>query len=598
MDTLKKLIKRYFSNFVYFFGYLRFRIFIAVSLSIAIGILDGFGLSMFLPLLQMVNDSGAMDPEGMGNLSFLVDGIEAIGINLTLGTVLLFMLVFFVLKGFAQFGSRVYRVILQQYFVRTLRLNMLNSLNQMNFKGFITSDAGRIQNTMTGEVDKVSNAYNYYFATFEKGVLVAVYMAFAFFVNSQFALLVTAGGLLTNLLYGKLYKHTKGASRKLTGDSHIYQGQVIQHVANFRYLRATGLVEQFGNRLRNTIYQIEISRRKIGVLSGLLEAAREPLLVGVVATVILIQTQVLGGDLGSILISLLFFYRALTALTNLQTNWNRFLGDSGSLDNMQDFQRVLKAQKRSNGRQLIQRFEEELRVSNLTFGYGDQEILKNINLQIPKNKSVAFVGESGSGKTTLINILAGLLPADQGEITIDGLSFTNLDLVSYQRRIGYIPQDPVIFKDSIFNNVTFWAESTAENITKFEEAIRQSSLSDFINALPAGKETQLGNNGINLSGGQKQRISIARELYKDIDILIMDEATSALDSETERAIQENIDVLKGQYTILIVAHRLSTIRNVDRVVFMQEGRIKDEGSFEDLVEKLPGFRKMVKLQEI
>ncbi|HSI77979.1 MAG TPA: ABC transporter ATP-binding protein [Lunatimonas sp.] len=598
MNTLKTLVKKYFSNFAYFYVYLRHRIFIAVGLSIIVGILDGFGLSMFLPLLQLVNDSTNVDPESMGNLRFLVDGMEAMGLGLTLITVLFFILVFFILKGIAKYFSRIYRVILQQTFIRTIRLSMLQALNRISFKAFVTTNAGRIQNTMSGEVDKVSNAYIQYFATFEQGILVAVYMGFAFFVDTQFAFLVTAGGALSNLLYGKIYKHTKGASRKLTGDSNLYQGQVIQHVANFKYLRATGRVEKFSDQLRETIHKIEHSRRRIGVLSGLLEAAREPILVTVVAAVILIQTYLLGGGLGSILISLLFFYRALNAINSFQNHWNRFLAVSGSLDNMQGFQKELKSNKQKDGKQKIVEFTNSLEARNLSFGYGDQYILKDINLTISKNETIAFVGESGSGKTTLVNVLAGLLPPDTGEILVDATQISHIDLNSYQKKIGYITQEPVIFNDSIFNNVTFWAKPNKQNHDRFNRVMAQASLSEFLGNLPKGKETPLGNNGINLSGGQKQRISIARELFKDIDILIMDEATSALDSETEREIQENIDSLKGKYTIIIVAHRLSTIRKVDRVIFMKNGRIEDEGTFEILVANLPMFKKMVELQEI
>jgi subfamily B ATP-binding cassette protein MsbA len=195
-------------------------------------------------------------------------------------------------------------------------------------------------------------------------------------------------------------------------------------------------------------------------------------------------------------------------------------------------------------------------------------------------------------------MIAGLLPCDHGEMRIDGIDITNINVESYQKRIGYITQEPVIFNDTIFNNVTFWAPRTAENEQKCIEALQKASVHQFVSDQPLGVETQLGNNGINLSGGQKQRISIARELYKDIDILIMDEATSALDSETEKMIQENIEALKGQYTILMVAHRLSTIKNADAIVLMDNGRIKEMGNFQELIERVPRFKTMVELQEV
>lgn len=598
MNQLKSLIKKYFTSFTFFYRYVGNRIFIMVGLSLAVSVLDGFGLTMFLPMLQMVSGDGSVDAEQMGNLRFLIDGAENLGIPMSLVSVLIIMIVFFAFKGIATYINQVYRVILQQKFIKTVRFNLLNALNRMSFKNFILSDAGQIQNTMSGEVDRVSNAFNAYFASFQQAIMVVVYMGFAFFVDWKFAILVSIGGAVTNILYKTIYTKTKSQSRKLTGTSHIYQGLIIQHVANFKYLRATGMTAPHSEKLENSINNIEEARRKIGILESVSSAVREPMLVVVVAAVILIQIKVLDGEMGGILISLLFFYRALAALINMQQTWNFFMANSGSLENMQAFQKELTQSKSRNGKEKLESFTNEITVKNVDFNYGDTRILNNINLQIPKNQSIAFVGESGSGKTTLVNLLAGLFSPNQGSIQIDDIGLQDLDRNTYQKRIGYITQEAVIFNDTIYNNVSFWAEKTAENIARFEKAIQQAAIYEFIKELPDGMETELGNNGINLSGGQRQRISIARELFKDIDILIMDEATSALDSETERIIQESIESLQGQYTLIIVAHRLATIRNVDQVVYMHDGNIEDQGSFDELVARHERFKKMVELQEL
>ena len=181
---------------------------------------------------------------------------------------------------------------------------------------------------------------------------------------------------------------------------------------------------------------------------------------------------------------------------------------------------------------------------------------------------------------------------------IDGINANKIDMRTFQNRIGYITQEPVIFDDTIFNNVTFWDEKTPENLEKFWIALQKAAIVVMVIELPEKEDAPLGNNGVMISGGQKQRISIARELYKDIDILIMDEATSALDSETERVIQNNIEELKGKYTILIVAHRLSTIKTADEIIVMKKGEIIDKGNFEYLIQNNPSFQKMVNLQEL
>lgn len=595
---IKNFLKKYFESFAYFYSVLRYRVFIVLAFSILIGILDGFGLTMFLPLLKMVDETTETDSEGMGKLSFLVDFIQDAGMPLTLLSILGLMTVFFFLKGIIQYVAGVYKVNVQQWYIKSLRFSNIKGLNNLAYKYFVTSDVGRIQNTLTGEVEKVAAAFTNYFNAFQYGILVVVYIGFAFSIDPQFAILVTIGGALTNFLYKNLYKNTKGASVKLTGENSVFQSLIIQNVANFKYLKATGSLHRYGQKLRESVLRIRDSNIKIGKLDALLTAGREPLLIAVVVAVIYIQTQFFGSSLGPILLSLLFFYRALNYLMQMQVRWNKFLAVSGSLENMRDFGKELRANTSRKGVKEIEGEIEKLRLSQVEFFYDSTQVLKDVSLEIKRNETVAFVGESGSGKTTLVNIVAGLLPIDRGQYTVNGLSMEELQVTRLQERIGYITQDPVIFNDTLYNNVTFWEEKTEENVQRFRKAVQQAAILDYIEDLPEKENTVLGNNGVNLSGGQRQRISIARELFKQVEILILDEATSALDSETEKAIQKNIDDLKGDYTILIVAHRISTIKNADKIVVMKNGEITSVGSFYELVDDSLYFKKLVELQEI
>lgn len=598
MKLIKQFLKKYFETLTYFYKHLRYRMLIMISLGILVGVMDGFGLAMFMPLLEMVSNAGQADGSSLGNLDFLVKGMARVGLSLNLLTVLLIMVLFFMLKGVAKFSSLTYNAVLRRLFINKLRNNLLNNFNQIRYKYFVTSDVGRIQNTMTVEVERASGAFYNYANAIQQSLMVTVYMGFAFFVDVRFALLVTVGGGLTNFLYKAIYKKTKGASQSLSKDSHLYQGQIIQYVSNFKYLKATAFLNDYANRLRKSIIIIEESRFRIGKLSAILEAAREPILIIVVAAVILVQTQLLGSSLGPILISLLFFYRALSSLLSLQNSYNRFLEQSGSLENLIDFQQEIINEKEVVGTETIIKLDAEIELDSISLAYNKVNVLEDINLKIKKNETIAFVGESGSGKTTLVNIIAGLMPADSGQMFLNGINRDVINIQTYQKRLGYITQDPVIFSDTIFNNVTLWAEPNENNFKRFEETLQKAAIDNFVAEQPNGAKTILGNDGVNLSGGQKQRISIARELYKDIDILIMDEATSALDSETERAIQDSMDALKGSYTILMVAHRLSTIRNADRVIMMNKGKIDNIGSFEELLMSSPIFKKMIELQEL
>ena len=334
------------------------------------------------------------------------------------------------------------------------------------------------------------------------------------------------------------------------------------------------------------------------MLSAFVSGVREPSMILVVAAAILFETQVIGSGLSSILVSLLFFYRALTSLLSVQTFYNNFLGTSGSMENMKEFQNTIEQNKEDFGSLKLSAFNSSLVLKNASLSYTDTRILKSLNLKIEKNESVAFVGESGSGKTTLLNVLTGLIPLNEGGFYIDGMDANTVDLRTLQNRIGYITQEPVIFNASFFENISFWAPKTPENFERYRIASERASLTSFILNQELREDAILGNNGINLSGGQRQRISIARELYKEIDILIMDEATSALDSETEKTIQESIESLKGKYTIIAVAHRLSTIKSADRIFVMQSGKIVETGNYSDLMLESATFKRMVELQEL
>ncbi|UJH91305.1 hypothetical protein LZ575_00420 [Antarcticibacterium sp. 1MA-6-2] len=213
---IKRLAKKYFESLAYFYSYSGYRIVVIVALSIFVGLLDGFGLAMFIPLLEMVSDSSGVEAESMGRLSFLLEFVNDIGLSLSLATILGFMTIMFFLKGIMQYINGVYRMITLQKFIKKVRFQNIKGLNNLAYKYFVSADVGRIQNTLTGEVDRVAFSFANYFYAVQFGVMVIVYMSFAFAMDPQFAILVTIGGALTNFLYKNLYKKTKGASRKLT----------------------------------------------------------------------------------------------------------------------------------------------------------------------------------------------------------------------------------------------------------------------------------------------------------------------------------------------------------------------------------------------
>ena len=227
----------------------------------------------------------------------------------------------------------------------------------------------------------------------------------------------------------------------------------------------------------------------------------------------------------------------------------------------------------------------------------DENVIDKINLTIDRGQSVAIVGGSGAGKTTLVDLILGLLEPVGGGVYVDGRNITE-NMISWRSLISYIPQEVYLTDDSLRRNVALARDDHQIDPRRLAEALEMSQLTDFVRGLPAGSETTLGERGARLSGGQRQRIGIARAIYNDPEVLVMDEATSSLDSATEREISAAVNNLAGDKTLIIIAHRLSTVRHCDKIVIMDKGKVVDHGTFEDLAERNPLFQNMIELASV
>jgi subfamily B ATP-binding cassette protein MsbA len=600
MNWIKSIIKKYLSTFVFFYQFLKYRIAIMLFTSFMLALVDGIGLTMFLPLLQSTAGEGLTAKEDMGQMRVVIDVIENAGIHLDLNNVLLLMAFVFGLKGLIRYLEGYYRVKAKMVFMKTIRHRMVDGLARMRFSHFVNSDAGQIQNTMSVEVNRVIGSFENYFKTGQGMIMILIYVSLAFLSNPGFAGLVLVAGLLSNLIYRRMYRITKRLSREVSGHGHGFQSFLIQSVNYFKYLRATRGLPKYNKKLKQKIDEMEHAFLRIGHFGAMVHGSREAVSILMVIIVIYIQINFLGGTLSAIILSLMFFYRSLGAVLIVQGNWNAYLNHVGALETIQEFTKELQTHREIQPKTRFAGPLQQMEVQHLDFSFGDgTRVLKDLNFSVKHGETVAVVGESGSGKTTLTNLITGLYDNFEGNILLNNQNLSDINRKSWQEHIGYITQEAVIFDDNIANNVSFWDDlSDPKKKERFDDALKKAAIYDFVMGLKDKEETRLGNNGINLSGGQRQRISIARELYKEVDLLVLDEATSALDSETELIIQQNIERLHGEYTMIIIAHRLSTIRNADRIIVLDKGVVENMGTFDELMERSKRFRKMVELQEI
>lgn len=241
-------------------------------------------------------------------------------------------------------------------------------------------------------------------------------------------------------------------------------------------------------------------------------------------------------------------------------------------------------------------FKKEIALKNVFYRYpgASGNALKGVSLTIPKGTSVGFVGASGAGKTTIVDVILGLLPPTEGQVLVDGRDIHE-DLSAWQRLIGYIPQSIYLCDDTLRNNIAFGIPADEINEDWVLSAVKSAQLTELVESLPEGLDTLVGERGVRLSGGQRQRVGIARALYHNPEILVMDEATAALDNQTEAGVMEAVEKLSGEKTLIMIAHRLSTVKNCDRLYFMSQGKIIDSGTYDELCQRNREFQKMAQI---
>jgi ABC-type multidrug transport system fused ATPase/permease subunit len=365
-------------------------------------------------------------------------------------------------------------------------------------------------------------------------------------------------------------------------------------------VKVLGREDAFASRFAPASWTFSKATASNAVLTQLPRYLFETIAFGGIVVIVLFYLQA-GEGLAQILptISLYAFagYRLMPELQQLFSGVAAIRFNRAALDDLtEDMHRFALDASAPDSRPLP--FADAVRFDDVTFQYdgADRPALDGVSLTVPRNQTIGLVGASGSGKTTLVDLLLGLYTPDAGRILVDETPLTAETLGGWRRQVGYVPQHIFLCDDTIANNVAFGVPPSEVDRTRIERATQIAHLHDFVQTLADGYETVVGERGVRLSGGQRQRIGIARALYHDPDVLVMDEATSALDGATESAVMEAIHDLTGRKTIVLIAHRLSTVESSDRIYLLDRGRVAAAGTYDALTETSAAFRAMAKLE--
>ncbi len=603
----------YFSTFRKYVGGRLYVVFGLTLLSVAT---EGLGIALLLPLLILLDVGGGEEPmtdvdqsgggveDPSGVAGVLVDGLALLGIQDSMPGILLLIGAVFLLKGAISFLAGAYKAHLKAQVKHELRARLFDAHSGMGYRYYTRHNAGHFVNLLSTQVGGVVSCFTRYVQFGAAAISVMTYFAFAFLLSWTFASMSLLAGGVVLALFQRLNRYVRRLSVRTARENGRLNHFLVQTMQAFKYLTATAQIDPLRREVMQSIRKLSGYQRRQGVASAFTNAVREPLSVAVVIAIIIIQITAMNQPLAPILVALVLIHRAMGKLLGVQAAWQATMESAGSLDTVErEFERVARNQEPTGPRSLAP-LSRGIELDRVSFAYdpADGDVLEDISLTIEANETVGIVGSSGAGKSTLVDLLTLLLRPGSGTLTIDGVPHGEIRAASWREQIGYVSQETVVFDDTIANNISLWRGNydTDEGVRRgVHEAAERACALPFIQELPDGFNTRVGDRGVRLSGGQRQRLFIARELYKDPRLLILDEATSALDSESELVIKESVDRLRGSTTVVIIAHRLSTIRDADRIYVLEGGRILEEGTYAELSRHPEGaFHRMVALQQL
>ena len=581
---------------------------LSVVFNILSAVLNIFSFAALIPILQIIFktgdgkaatgwmawDWGNAQEVLMNNLNYYVNTLLAEhGQTTTLLFIGLFLAFTTMLKMGAYFLSSATIVPIRTGVVRDIRNQLYRKITALPLGFFSEERKGDIIARMSGDVQEIeSSIMSSLDMLFKNPVLIVAYFTTLVFISWQLTVFTLVIVPVMGWFMGFVGRKLKAKSIKAQSLWSDTMSVVEETLGGLRIIKAFCAEEKMRQKFdrintgyRNDIMHVNIRQQLAHPMSEFLGTVMIVIVLWF-GGVLVLNYHALSGP--TFIYYMVILYSIINPLKEFsKAGYNIPKG----LASMERVDKILMADdsiKESDHPQHIQQFEHQIELRNVSFRYGDQWVLRHINLTIPKGKTIALVGQSGSGKSTLVDLIPRYYDVQEGEVLIDGINVKDLGIQDLRQLIGNVNQEAILFNDSFRNNIAFGVETATDE--QVAEAARIANAYDFIMQSEQQFDTNIGDRGGRLSGGQRQRVSIARAILKNPPILILDEATSALDTESERLVQDALERLMKQRTTIAIAHRLSTIRNADEICVLHEGHIVERGTHESLL-AMDGFYK-------
>lgn len=561
----------------------------AIMLMLLVGFTEGASLLILIPLLQLIGLE--VNHGTVGQLAALVTStFNALNIPLSLGTLLGLYVIIVGLSALLSWWSSLITATVEHEFAAKLREQLYNAIAKANWLFLTRSRNSNLMHVLTTEVARVVMATAALLGLFVTMATALIYLGLALVLSPVFTVLIFAVGASLFVLLKRKTRLAHTIGTEIVQANEAMYAAASEGLAGMKITKSHGIEERdvasFA-RLVNRISALYVASTKNQADVSFWHKAGSTLALGFFVYMALAVFNLAAAGL---VLLLYLFSRLVPMFSSIQRQYQTFINMLPGFDAVVDLQaRCEVASEAIPEKSLPFDFTLAVQLEQVWFSYNEASnsaVLRDLTLTLRAGATTAIVGPSGSGKSTLADLLIGLITPDQGRILVDGRPLSPERLRSWREQIGYVPQDAFMFHDTVRANLLVTRPDASDE--EVWQALHLASAAKFVAGLPGGLETVLGDRGIRVSGGERQRLALARALLRRPSLLVLDEATSSLDIENEKRIQQAIEKLHGQMTILVIAHRLSTVRNADTIYVLEHGQLVESGDWNTLIEKEHG----------
>jgi ABC-type multidrug transport system fused ATPase/permease subunit len=570
-------------EFLLFINYLRpykFHIVKISVLAIICAIFEAVNLSALVPLLQLLNSS---TPPGGTLWDVLNTVFGRFGIALNFLNLLVVMGIIFLIGQIFFYTKKKNQANLWFTLSADIKNRIFRNLLATDIRYHYSEKSGKFIDVLNRQVEYATTSVFAVTEILTYILFIIVYTVILLYISIPLTIICIIIAVSCLYLLNYLVKRSKEIGIRCNNTNIFMNEFITERLGLVKLIKIFSTEKLETEKLKIITDEYTKNNTDYWMNGVKIETSFQIIIFAIALSILYISAIILTLPLAMLLVFIFILIRLTDPLRQINAKRHDLGGQLASLEQIDLTLRETSDSKSIRcGDITFETVHGNIELSHVFFSYSETiPVIRDVSFTIRKNEMVALVGASGGGKSTIVDMIIRLIEPDAGSISIDGTDIRSLDIIGYHRKIGFVSQDSYIFNDSILNNICYGAN--AVSLEKAIVAATTANAHDFIMHLPEGYNSELGERGVKLSGGQKQRISLARAIYKDPEILILDEATSALDSESEKVIQQSIISIKNKYTIIVIAHRLSTIENADKIIVIENGAITETGTHKELI---------------